>query len=76
MRTLLIWETNSSLDLVSIAALTLEGELLSYEGRYDEAVTLLSAAAREDKLNYQEPPDWFFGTAFIGSCIGVSKAFC
>ncbi len=61
LRTLLVWETNSTLDLIGIAALTLEGELLSHERRYDEAIVLLQQAVEtEDKLNYQEPPDWFF----------------
>ncbi|AXY76283.1 hypothetical protein D3H65_20815 [Paraflavitalea soli] len=61
LRSLLVWETNSSLDLITIAALTLEGELLSHEGQYNEAIVLLQRAAEmEDKLNYQEPPDWFF----------------
>jgi tetratricopeptide (TPR) repeat protein len=77
LRTLLIWETNSSLELVSIAAQTLEAELLSYEGRYDEAVTLLkSAATREDKLNYQEPPDWFFSVRHsLGHVLVLAKRF-
>lgn len=61
LRSFLVWETNSSLDLISIAALTLEGELLGKEGQYDQAITLLGKAVEgEDKLNYQEPPDWFF----------------
>jgi len=61
LRSLLIWETNSALDLITIAKLTLEGELLSRERQYDEAIVLLQKAVEtEDKLNYQEPPDWFF----------------
>lgn len=61
LRALLVWETNSALDLITIAKLTLEGELLSHERRYEEAVVLLQQAVEtEDKLNYQEPPDWFF----------------
>lgn len=61
LRTHLIWETNSALDLITIAALTLEGEILANGQQYQPAIALLTkAVALEDKLNYQEPPDWFF----------------
>lgn len=61
LRAHLIWETNSALDIISIAALTLEGEMLAGAKQYTQATALLrNAVAIEDKLNYQEPPDWFF----------------
>jgi len=61
LRSFLVWETNSSLDLINIAALTLEGELLSAQQQYEPAVAALRKAITiEDQLNYQEPPDWFF----------------
>lgn len=56
-----IWEMNSVADLVDIAELVLEGELLSYKKQYDAAAPLFKKAiAIEDALTYQEPPDWFF----------------
>lgn len=58
---MLIWEINNAGDLVNIAMHTLEGEIATHEGRYDEAIhSLRQAVAIEDKLMYQEPPDWFF----------------
>ena len=61
LRSHLVWETNSALDLITIAALTLEGEVLANVQQYKQATALLrKAVAIEDKLNYQEPPDWFF----------------
>ena len=57
----MIWELNSILDLIRIAAFTLEGEILAREQNYDAAFTkFASAVAIEDVLNYNEPPDWFF----------------
>jgi tetratricopeptide (TPR) repeat protein len=61
LRSWLVWETNSSLDLIRIASLTLEAELLASQQQYSDAINLLKkAVAIEDQLNYQEPPDWFF----------------
>jgi hypothetical protein len=57
----LIWEVNSAGDLVNIAALVLEAELLSRNKQYNGASVLFrKAMAIEDALTYQEPPDWFF----------------
>jgi tetratricopeptide (TPR) repeat protein len=56
-----IWGINSFADVVNIAALVLEGEILSATGKYSEAVTVLEKArASEDGLLYQEPPDWYY----------------
>jgi tetratricopeptide (TPR) repeat protein len=56
-----IWDVNSTHEIISIAALTLEAELKAFRKQYDEATELLKkAVAIEDGLMYQEPPDWFF----------------
>ncbi|RYZ40632.1 MAG: hypothetical protein EOP49_29395 [Sphingobacteriales bacterium] len=59
----LIWETNSAAQLVMIAEKILASEIASAKKQYSEAEQLLTeAVAIEDKLLYQEPPDWFFST--------------
>ncbi|MBX2922766.1 MAG: hypothetical protein KF746_11280 [Chitinophagaceae bacterium] len=61
LKTHMIWDMNSAADLVNIARYVLEGELLAHNKRYDEAISLFNKAITvEDKLNYNEPPDWFF----------------
>lgn len=61
LRPQLIWEMNSVLDVINIAALVLEGEIKAQQKQYDQSVVLLQkAVAIEDQLNYIEPPDWFF----------------
>lgn len=48
-------------DLLTIAALCLNGEIAAKDGDYDEAIALLSAAVRlQDALRYNEPPDWHY----------------
>jgi hypothetical protein len=50
---------NSAADILAIAALTLDGEMLARDNKFDEAVAKLrEAVVREDKLVYDEPPDW------------------
>jgi tetratricopeptide (TPR) repeat protein len=50
---------NSASDLLEVAVRVLDGEMLAQEGRLAEAVPVLEAAVRrEDKLRYDEPPDW------------------
>jgi tetratricopeptide (TPR) repeat protein len=50
---------NSAADLLAIAALTLDGEMLAKQEKLDEAIAKLREAVRlEDKLVYDEPPDW------------------
>jgi len=50
---------NSAADLLAVAALTLDGEMLAKEDMFDEAVAKLREAVEaEDKLVYDEPPDW------------------
>ena len=56
---LTVFGLNSMPALLKIAEETLRGELLAADGRLDDAITALrSAVAREDSLNYDEPPDW------------------
>lgn len=51
---------NKAADLLGIADRMLEGEILLREDKLTEAVKALEeAVAREDKLVYSEPPDWF-----------------
>jgi tetratricopeptide (TPR) repeat protein len=51
---------NKAADLLAIAELTLEGEILLREGKFRESIDALNqAVAREDQLRYSEPPDWF-----------------
>jgi tetratricopeptide (TPR) repeat protein len=58
---MMIWDLNTATNLVNIAQFTLQGELLGHQKNYDEAfIWLKKAAAIEDILNYNEPPDWFF----------------
>lgn len=50
---------NSAADLLAIAERVLAGEMLAQEGRLDAAVPALQAAVDlEDRLRYDEPPDW------------------
>jgi tetratricopeptide (TPR) repeat protein len=56
-----IWNINNASDILAIAENVLEGEILAKEGKFDEAIPhLIKAVKLEDKLNYDEPPDWFF----------------
>lgn len=58
-----IWEVNSALDLALIARNILEGELALARQSYGPAIEAFTrAVAIEDRLTYQEPPDWFFST--------------
>jgi tetratricopeptide (TPR) repeat protein len=50
---------NAAADILAIAALSLDGEMLAKEEKFDEAILKLrEAVQREDKLVYNEPPDW------------------
>ena len=58
---LTIWGFNSMQQILQIAEKVLGGEIAAKEGNYNESVKMLEeAVALEDKLLYQEPPDWFF----------------
>lgn len=57
----LIWDLNTAADLAGIGYQVLKGELRALQGNYDEAIPCFQeAVALEDRLNYNEPPDWFF----------------
>lgn len=61
LKELTIWEINSVYDLLQIAHRVLKAEIMASEASYDESIALLKEAVEiEDKLNYNEPPDWFF----------------
>lgn len=61
IKALTIWNINSVYDLCEIAFKTLEGEILAKEKKYNAAIVALQQAIeKEDALNYDEPPDWFF----------------
>src|SRR5262249_8463702 len=50
---------NTAADLFAVAEDVLEGEILAREGKLADAVAALrSAAAKEGKLRYSEPPAW------------------
>ncbi len=61
LKSQMIWDLNTASDIVSIAANVLEGEIYAQQKNYGKAIPLFrKAVAIEDKLNYNEPPDWFF----------------
>lgn len=50
---------NTGRDLLGVAEKVLEGELLVHEGKKTDGIKVLrEAVAREDRLRYDEPPDW------------------
>lgn len=56
-----VWYLNSVTDLLQIAQNVVEGELALKTKQTDQAIIKMKKAVEmEDKLNYDEPPDWFF----------------
>jgi tetratricopeptide (TPR) repeat protein len=56
-----IWEINKTSEIVQIAKLSLQAEMARHSGNFTFAARLLNEAIEiEDRLNYNEPPDWFF----------------
>jgi len=50
---------NTGADVLDVAESFMNGEILFRSGRLDEGLaSLREAAAREDRLRYDEPPDW------------------
>jgi tetratricopeptide (TPR) repeat protein len=50
---------NTGSDILDVAESFMRGEILFRSGRIDEGLaSLKEAAAREDRLRYDEPPDW------------------
>jgi tetratricopeptide (TPR) repeat protein len=69
-----IFGNNAAPDILDVAESLLKGEILYREGRVDEGIAALrEAVAREDKLRYDEPPDWIqpvrhaLGAALLGA---------
>ncbi|MEH6536187.1 MAG: hypothetical protein V7719_07335 [Psychroserpens sp.] len=61
MNEITIWDINTVGNLIGIADMVLEAELLAAQGDYEASIVLLrDAVVIEDALNYNEPPDWFF----------------
>ena len=61
VKTMMIWEINTTADICNIAMYVLEGEIERLSGNVEAAEEFFKAAIQiEDKLNYNEPPDWFF----------------
>jgi len=55
----LLTVANPAPTVLELSARGLEGELLSAQGRHDEAVKAFEAAVKlQDALKYVEPPDW------------------
>jgi tetratricopeptide (TPR) repeat protein len=50
---------NPAADIFAVAEAVLEGEILFREGKAEESLTALrQAIQKEDRLRYDEPPDW------------------
>jgi tetratricopeptide (TPR) repeat protein len=50
---------NSGSDILDVAESFMRGEILFRSGKIEEGLAALrEAAAREDRLRYDEPPDW------------------
>ncbi|MFC5411956.1 tetratricopeptide repeat protein [Larkinella bovis] len=61
LKALTIWNINTSYDLLQIARRVLAGEIAAQAKNYAQSIALLGeAVALEDRLNYNEPPDWLF----------------
>lgn len=61
LKSLTVWDINTSYDLLQIASNLLSGEIAAYEKQYQLAISMMNKAITlEDQLNYNEPPDWFF----------------
>ncbi len=61
IRNTLIWEINTAADICLIAVHVLSGELHRISGKKEQAIKdFRTGISIEDKLNYNEPPDWFF----------------
>ena len=60
------WGINKVTDVCKISSNVLDAELNMKMRKHKEAIQLLTEAIKlEDKLNYNEPPDWFFSVRHI-----------
>jgi tetratricopeptide (TPR) repeat protein len=56
-----LFEINNTSDLLAVAQHVLAGELGYKRGQVEDAIAhLRQAVAAEDKLNYDEPPAWYY----------------
>ena len=66
VKNITIFEINSGADIVSISINVLQGEINRIKGNYADAENhFLAAIDKEDNLNYNEPPDWFFSVRHL-----------
>ena len=77
LKPLMVWDMNSVVDLITMAAYVLEAEIATHQGQLDTAIPLLQKAIQlEDGLNYIEPPDWFFSVRHsLGHVLVQAKRF-
>ena len=68
LRPQLIWEINTMGDVMDIAYYVLQGEIARVSGNLPKAARMFELAMEvEDRLIYNEPPDWFFAVRhFLG----------
>lgn len=58
-----VWGINNSRHILEIASYSLAGEIAATDGHFEVAIESLDRAAeREDALNYNEPPSWYYPT--------------
>lgn len=71
LKTLTIWDINTVYDLVQIAEKVLHAHILAQKDQRTEGIQRLrEAVALEDRLNYNEPPDWFFSVRhYLGAML-------
>lgn len=69
LKNITIWNINNSYDLIQIALKVLSAEVALKLKSPEISINLLrEAVAIEDKLNYNEPPDWFFSVRHHLGC--------
>ena len=71
------WGINKVTEVCKISSKVLEAELYVKDGKYKEAIPLLTEAIIiEDNLNYTEPPDWFFSVRhLLGNVLLTTKEY-
>ncbi|WP_164126248.1 tetratricopeptide repeat protein [Sphingobacterium luzhongxinii] len=74
---LTVWNINTMADLVQIANKVLAAAINVKNNDLDKSIQLLQEAVTiEDKLNYNEPPDWFFSVRHhLGAVLLRSKNY-
>jgi len=72
-----VFGNNSASDLLAVAAPFLEGEISLREGRVKPGLAALrQAVVAEDKLRYDEPPDWIQPTRHgLGAALLQAKSY-